>query len=131
MQRRIVVNLPVANLAAAMEFFRRLGFGFDAQFTNASAGCMVVSDTIYVMLLDEPTFTGFSPKPIADAKLTAEVLVCLTCASRAGVDALVKKAVAAGGRTYNDPQEHGETMYSHGFQDLDGHVWELMHIASV
>ena len=113
-----------------MGFFRRLGFDFDAQFTNSSAACMVVSDTIYVMLLDEPTFTGFSPKPIADAELTAEVLVCLSCASRQEVDDLVKKAVAAGGRTYNDPQEHGDRMYSHGFQDLDGHVWELMHIAT-
>lgn len=53
--------------------------------------------------------------------------MCLSCESRAQVDDYVRKAVAAGGSTYNEPQDHG-FMYAHGFQDLDGHIWELMYM---
>jgi uncharacterized protein len=90
------------------------------------APCSLVNcEDIFTMLLVEPFFQGFTKKPIADAKKTTEVLVCLSCDSREEVDALVKKALAAGGSAPNAPQDHG-FMYSHGFEDLDGHVWELV-----
>jgi predicted lactoylglutathione lyase len=88
---------------------------------------MVVSDTIYVMLLVESFFQSFTNKPIADATKTTEVLICLSCNSRAEVDGLVAKAVAAGGKTPRPPQDHG-FMYGHAFEDLDGHIWELMYM---
>jgi predicted lactoylglutathione lyase len=128
MSRQIFVNLPVKNLDKAIEFFTRLGFTFNAQFTDETATCMIVSDNIYVMLLTEAKFQTFTPKTICDATQSTEVLVCLSCESREEVDELVRKAVDAGGSTYNEPQDHG-FMYAHGFQDLDGHIWELIYMA--
>ena len=88
---------------------------------------MIVSEDIFVMLLTEEKFKTFTPNPICDAKKNTEVLVCLSFESRKNVDDMVRKAVAAGGRTYNKPQDHG-FMYGHGFQDLDGHIWELIYM---
>ena len=127
MARQIFVNLPIRNMERSKAFFGALGFSFNPQFTNEQGACMVVSDTIYVMLLVESFFQTFTKKPIANARESTEVLVCLSCDSREEVDALVKKAVAAGGRTYKDAQDHG-FMYGHGYQDLDGHLWELVHM---
>jgi predicted lactoylglutathione lyase len=126
--KMIFVNLPVRDLPCSMTFFKALGFSFNPQFTDATAACMVIDDPhIFAMLLTHEKFAGFTPKgtSICDAKQSTEVLVCLSCESRAEVDALVRKAVAAGGTIFKDPQDHG-FMYGHGFQDLDGHVWELM-----
>ena len=126
MSRKIFVNLPIKNMEKSQTFFKSLGFSFDAKFTNEQGACMVISeDHSYVMLLVEPFFSTFIKKSIADASKTTEVLVCLSCESRAEVDELVKKAIAAGGKTPNAPQDHG-FMYGHGFEDLDGHIWELM-----
>ena len=130
MATKIFVNLPVKDLGKSMEFFKKLGFSFNAQFTDETAACMVVSDDIYVMLLTHEKFKAFTPKKICDATTSTEVLVCLSCESRASVDEMVRKAVAAGGTTYNDPQDHG-FMYAHGFQDPDGHIWELIHMESI
>jgi predicted lactoylglutathione lyase len=94
---------------------------------DETATCMIVSDDIFVMLLTEPKFKTFTPKEICDAKKYTEVLVCLSLESRAKVDEMVRKAVAAGGTTYNQPQDHG-FMYGHGFQDLDHHIWELIYM---
>jgi predicted lactoylglutathione lyase len=127
MSRQIFVNLPIKNMERSKAFFGALGFSFNPKFTNEQGACVVISDTIYVMLLVEPFFQTFTKKPIADATRTTEVLVCLSCASRAEVDDLVRKAVAAGGSTPNAPQDHG-FMYGHGFQDLDGHIWELAYM---
>ena len=127
MSRQIYVNLPIRNMERTKAFFSALGFSFNPQFTNEQGACMVVSDTIYVMLLVEPFFQTFTGKAIADAKKTTEVLVCLSCESRAEVDDLVRKALAAGGTAPNAPQDHG-FMYGHGFQDLDGHIWELVYM---
>jgi predicted lactoylglutathione lyase len=120
----IFVNLPVKDLPASKAFFNALGYTFNPQFTNDKGACMVISDTIFAMLLVEPFFQGFSGKPVADTRLVNEVLLCLSCDSRAEVDALVAKALAAGGTAPRPPQDQG-FMYSHGFEDLDGHVWEL------
>lgn len=128
MSRQIFVNLPVKNLDKAIEFFTQLGFTFNAQFTDETATCMIVSENIYVMLLTEAKFQTFTPKTICDATQSTEVLVCLSCESRAEVDELVRKAVAAGGATYNEPHDHG-FMYAHGFEDPDGHIWELIYMA--
>ena len=118
MATKIFVNLPVKNLDRSIGFFTRLGFTFNPQFTDETATCMIVGEDIFVMLLTEAKFKTFTPNPICDARKYTEVLVCLALESRERVDDMVRKAVAAGGNTYNEPQDHG-FMYGHGFQDLD------------
>lgn len=125
MGRKIFVNLPIKDMKRSQAFFRALGFDFNPQFTNEQGACMVIAEDIYAMLLVEPFFQTFTKKPVADAKKGTEVLVCLSCESRDEVDDLVRKALAAGATAPNAPQDHG-FMYGHGFEDLDGHVWELM-----
>ena len=127
MSTQIFVNLPIRDMARSQAFFKALGFSFNPQFTNEQGACMVVSDDIYVMLLVESFFQTFTKKPVADATKSTEVLIALSCESRAEVDEMVRKAVAAGGTTPNPPQDHG-FMYGHGFTDLDGHVWEVFHM---
>jgi uncharacterized protein len=124
MTRKIFVNLPVKDLKKSMDFFSKLCFTFNAQFTDETAACMIISADIYVMLLSESKFKTFTPKQICDANKSTEVLVCLSAVSRDEVNEMVRKAVAAGGTTYKEPEDHG-FMYGHGFQDLDGHIWEL------
>ena len=124
MARKIFVNLPVRDLERSKAFFTALGFRCNPQFSNEQGACMVISEQIHAMLLTKPFFQTFTKKPVSDGSST-EVLVCLSCDSRAEVDSLVKKALAAGGSTPNPPQDHG-FMYGHGFEDLDGHGWELM-----
>jgi len=125
MNKQIFVNLPIKDMARSQAFFKSMGYSFNPQFTNDQGACMVVSDSIFVMLLVESFFGTFTKKAIADASKTTEVLVCLSCESRAEVDDLVARALAAGGKTPNAPQDHG-FMYAHGFEDLDGHQWELV-----
>ena len=127
MARQIFVNLPVKNLELSMAFFTKLGFAFNPQFTNDEAACLIVGDDSFVMLLIEDKFKTFTHKPISDATQSTEVLVCLSSNSREDVDETVRKAIDAGGSTYNEPQDYG-FMYGHGFQDLDGHIWELIHM---
>jgi uncharacterized protein len=123
MPRKIFVNLPVKDLNKSKEFFGKLGFSFNPQFTDDTAACMVVSDDIYAMLLTHAKFKEFSPNPISDATKSTEVLVCLTCEGRGEVDEIVRKAVAAGGRTFKEPMDYG-FMYTQSVQDPDGHIWE-------
>lgn len=128
MSRQIFVNLPVRDLDKTKAFFSSLGFSFNQQFTNEQAACMVISENhSYVMLLVEDFFRTFIKKPLADARQSTEVLMCLSCESRAEVDDMVAKAIAAGGRAYKEAKDHG-FMYEHGFEDLDGHLWEVMHM---
>jgi uncharacterized protein len=127
MSTQIFVNLPVKDLKQAIAFFTKLGFQFNPQFTDETATCMIVSENIFVMLLTHEKFKTFTPNAICDAKKSTEVLTCLSVESRANVDEMVREAVAAGGTTYNEPQDHG-FMYAHGFQDLDGHIWELVYM---
>lgn len=124
MTQKIFVNLPVRDLRKSMEFFGKLGFAFNAQFTDETAACMIISEGMFVMLITENKFKTFTPKQICDTTKSTEVLVCLSSASRDSVNEMVRKAVAAGGTTYREPEDHG-FMYGHGFQDLDGHIWEL------
>jgi len=129
MARKMFVNLPVKDLKKSIGFFTKLGFTFNPQFTDETATCMIVSEDIFVMLLTHDKFKSFTPKAICDATKSTEVLVCLSCESRENVDDMVRQAVDAGGTTYNQPQDHG-FMYGHGFQDLDGHIWELIYMRS-
>jgi predicted lactoylglutathione lyase len=122
MARKIFVSLPVGDLEKSKAFFAALGFAFDAQFTGEHAASIVVNDDAQVMLLTRPQFEQLSPLPAADARAVKEVLISLSCESRAEVDALVAKAVAAGGKSHNAAQDHG-FMYDHDFIDLDGHAW--------
>lgn len=121
---QIFVNLPVKDLRKSIEFFTGLGFSFNARFTDDTATCMIVADNIFVMLLTEKKFQLFTPNKICDATGSTEVLLALSMESRAEVDEMVRKAVAGGGATYNEPKDHG-FMYQHGFQDPDGHIWEI------
>ncbi|HYE75932.1 MAG TPA: VOC family protein [Blastocatellia bacterium] len=127
MSKKIFVNLPVKDLNKSKEFFTKLGYSFNQQFTNDNAACLVISDNIYAMLLTHGFFKTFTPKEICDATKSTEVLICLSCESREQVDELISKAVQAGGTTYKEPQDHG-FMYGNAFQDLDGHIWELMRM---
>jgi predicted lactoylglutathione lyase len=127
MATKIFVNLPVKDLKRSVEFFLKLGYHFNPQFTDETAACMIVSEDIYVMLLTQAKFKEFTPKDICDATRSTEVLVCLSCESRDHVNDLIGKAVAAGGTTYAQSRDYG-FMYQHGFQDPDGHLWELVYM---
>jgi uncharacterized protein len=127
MHKQIYVNLAVDNVERSKAFFTALGFSHDPRFSNEQAVSVMLGENIYAMLLVKDMFKGFTPKPLADAKQATEVLVCLSCESRAEVDALVAKALAAGGTAPREPQDHG-FMYAHGFEDPDGHIWELVYM---
>jgi hypothetical protein len=127
MPKQLFINLPVKDLKKSMEFFTKLGFMFNQQFTDDKAACLVIGENIYSMLLLEQFFKTFTKKDISDAKKTTEVLIGIDVDSREKVDEMVSKAVAAGGSTYMDPQDHG-FMYGHSFEDLDGHQWEVFYI---
>lgn len=127
MPKKIFVNLAIGDMQKSQAFFKQLGFSFNPQFTNDQGACMVISDDIYAMLLTRDFFKGFTSKPLVDATKATEVLLCLSCDSRAEVDDLVARAVAAGGTAPRQPQDHG-FMYGHGFEDLDGHIWELVYM---
>jgi hypothetical protein len=127
MNTKIFVNLPVADLPRSRAFFKALGFSFNEEFCDDSAACVVINEHIYTMLLTHAKFREFTSKTICDATQSTEVLICLSCESRPEVDALVRKAVAAGGSTYAEPKDYG-FMYQNSFQDPDGHQWELIHM---
>jgi predicted lactoylglutathione lyase len=126
--KQIFVNLPVKDLEKSKAFFGALGYTFNPQFTDANAACMVIEEgSIHAMLLVEEFFKTFTDKSITDTSKSTEVLLCLSCESRAEVDKMVAKAVAAGATVPRPPQDYG-FMYGHGFQDIDGHLWELMYM---
>lgn len=125
MATKIFVNLPVKDLTASMDFFTQLGYSFNKQFSDDTAACMVISEDIYAMLLTHEKFAQFTPKPIADATKSTEVLTCLSCESSSGVDDVMNKALAAGATEARDPQDYG-FMYGRSFSDPDGHIWEMM-----
>lgn len=123
MLNSIFVNLPVANLKKSVDFFTALGFKFNPQFTDETSTCMIVNDTIYVMLLEHAKFQGFIDKPIAPKEST-EAIFSFSCESPEEVRSLSEKAFAHGARKVNEAEDIG-FMYSWGFEDLDGHLWDL------
>jgi len=125
MATNIFVNLPIKNLEKTKEFFTKLGYSFNQQFSDDKAACLVIAENIYAMLITEPFFKTFiSNKEISDTSKTKEVLIALSADSRQQVNELADKAVGAGGKNFRDPEDHG-FMYSRSFEDLDGHVWEV------
>jgi uncharacterized protein len=126
--RMIFVNLPVEDLPASRAFFTALGFEFNTDFSDASCACMVVDRNIFVMLLVRRRFGDVVIGRIADATAVTEVITCLSAESREQVDDTVARAIAAGGKPWQPTVEDGP-MYGGSFQDLDGHVWELVHMA--
>lgn len=131
MNKQIFINLPVKDLDKSKAFFAALGYSFNPQFTDQNAACMIIAeDSIYAMLLVEDFFKTFTSKQIANAHEVTEALICLSCDSREEVDAMVAKAVAAGGSAPRPPQDHG-FMYAHGFDDIDGHSWELAYMSGM
>ncbi len=126
MATQIFVNLPVKDLNNSIAFFTKLGYTFNPKFTNESATCMIISEHIYAMLLVEPFFKTFIDKEIADATKTTEVLICLTLGSKDEVDSMVQKAVDAGGKASRTAVDNG-WMYQWGFEDIDGHMWEVFY----
>jgi predicted lactoylglutathione lyase len=127
MATKIFVNLPVKNLNRSIEFFTKLGFKFNPQFTDENATCMIVGEDIFVMLLIEKFFKMFTTKEISDATKSTEVILALTADSREEVDEMINKVIKAGGIEPNEPQDHG-WMYGRSFQDVDGHLWEVFYI---
>jgi predicted lactoylglutathione lyase len=127
--RKVFVNLAVRDLKKSMDFFSKLGFTFNKQFTeqftDENAACMVLSSEGYVMLLREPFFKSFTKREICDTTRQNEALVALSCESRSEVDQIVKTAVANGATHAMDPQDHG-FMYGWSFYDIDGHHWEVV-----
>ena len=121
--RKMFVNVAVRDLKRSMDFFAKLGFTFNPQFTDDNAACMVLSDEGYVMLLREPFFGTFTKKKRCDTSTHTETLLAIACRSRGEVDELVKAALESGGQTAMDAQDHG-FMYGGSFYDLDGHHWE-------
>jgi uncharacterized protein len=125
MATKIFVNLAVKDLNRSIAYFEKLGFTNNKQFTDETAACMVVSDDIFVMLLTHAKFQGFTTKEIADATKVTEVMTCLSADSKAEVDRLCDAALAAGGSKHMPPMDLG-FMYLRTFNDLDGHVWEVV-----
>jgi predicted lactoylglutathione lyase len=124
MFRQIFVNLPIQDMARSQAFFKALGLSFNQRFTNEHGACLEIGENFYAMLLVQPFFQGFTQKPISDAHQSTEVILALSVDSRAEVEDVIARAVAAGATTPNAPQDHG-FMFQHGFADLDGHQWEV------
>jgi predicted lactoylglutathione lyase len=126
MPKMIFLNLPVSDLARSVAFYEGVGATKNPQFSNDKAACMVLSDTIFVMLLTHEFYGGFTSKPIADAHSTSAALFCVSEDSREAVDSTVERAAGAGGKADPGPtQDHG-VMYGRSFEDPDGHHWEVM-----
>ena len=123
--RKLFLNLPVKNLKRSMDFFSKLGFEFNPQFTDSNAACMIISDDAFAMLLVESYFRTFTKREIANSATQTEGIFALSCSSRAEVDDIVKKAIAGGGKHAMDPNDHG-FMYGWSFYDLDDHHWEVI-----
>jgi uncharacterized protein len=122
------INLPVKDLGRTTEFFTKLGFSFDEQFTDENGSRMIISDDTSAMLVVEPFFKGFiSPQDVADTSKSSEVIVGLSADSRDEVDDRVDRAVAAGAQVLGNPQDDG-FMYMRGFRDLDGHQWSFIYM---
>ena len=127
MATKIFVNLPVKDLKKTIEFFTKLDFTFNSQFTDENATCMIVGGDIFVMLLVEKVFKTFTKKEICDTAKSTEVIVALSAESREKVDQMIDKATKAGGSESRAPQDHG-WMYGRSFQDIDGHLWEIIYM---
>ena len=126
MSKLILVNLPVSDLARATAFYQAIGAAKNDQFCDHTASCMVFSETIHAMLLTHEKFRQFTPKKIADARETTEVLIAISADSRDAIDDLIDRAAKAGGKSDPGPKQDHGFMYSRSFEDPDGHIWEVV-----
>lgn len=126
MPRMIFVNLPVQDLERSKAFYENIGFRNEPKFTNEAAAMMVLSATISVMLLTHPFYATFTRKEIADPHNSSQVLLCISCDSRAEVDQITNAAASAGGTADVGPKQDMGFMYGRSFDDPDGHTWEPM-----
>ncbi|MCP3739417.1 VOC family protein [Rossellomorea sp. BNER] len=124
---KVFINLAVKDLDQSISFFTEIGFEFNPQFTDENATCMVINENAFVMLLVEDFFKTFTKKEISDTTKSTEAILAISADSREQVDEIVNKALAAGGKASNDPVDHG-FMYGWSFQDIDGHLWELIYM---
>jgi len=127
MPKQIFINLAVKDLNKTIEFFTKLGFTFNPQFTDENATCMIISENIYAMLLVEKFFQTFTKKTIADTKKNIEVINAISVDSKEEVNEILNKAISAGAKEPREPQDHG-WMYSRSFEDLDSHIWEIFYM---
>ena len=127
MTTQIFVNLPIKDLGRTVEFFKKLGFAFNPQFTDENATCMIINDNIFVMLLVEKFFKTFTKKEICDTTKDTEVIIALSTESREKVDEMMQHVFEAGGKETREPQDHG-WMYGRSFQDINGHLWEIIYM---
>lgn len=127
MATKVFINLPVKDLNKTKAFWEGLGFSFNPQFTDENAACMVISDSIYAMMLTTSYFKTYTKKEVSDAKKSTEVLIALDAASKEEVENTIKKAKELGATIYNEAQDHG-WMYQHSFADMDGHQWEFAYM---
>ena len=123
MPKMIFVSLPVTDLARATAFYEAVGAVKNPQFCDDTASCMAFSETIFVMLTTHEKFRQFTLKPIADARTSNQVLLCLSADSRSDVDEIVGRAEAAGGVADPSPKDEYSFMYGRSFEDPDGHMW--------
>jgi uncharacterized protein len=130
MTTKIFVNLPVRDLNKTVEFFTKLGFKVNPQFSNENATCMIVAEDIFVMLLIEKFFKTFTKKEISDTTQNTEVILALSAESREKVDKMINKALEAGGRESRELQDHG-WMYGRSFEDINGHLWEIIYMDEI
>jgi predicted lactoylglutathione lyase len=129
MNKQIILNLPVRDLDKSKAFFSALGYSFNPDFASEHSACAVIAEgSIYAMLSAEAVFKTYIDKPVVQAREANELVICLSCESRDEVDTLIAKALAAGGRIPHPPEDHG-FMYDQGFEDLDGHLWNLIWMA--
>jgi len=129
MRKQVFINLPVVDLLRAITFYEKLGFARNPDFEGEDAGCISICDSLSIMLCPQARFREFTPKAICDTSVAVEMLLNLSCDSREEVDGLVAKALAAGGSTYDKPEDFG-FMYTHSFVDPDGHGWGLFHMTA-
>lgn len=127
MATQIFINIPVKDLNKSVEFFTWLGFTFDPRFTDKNGTCMIVADNIFVMLLTEEHFNSFTRKAIPDTTQSSEAILSLSVDSREKVDLMLDSVFKAGGKESREKQDYG-WMYGRGFQDPDGHLWEVFHM---
>ena len=127
MVTKIFINLPVKDLNNTIDFFTKLGFKFNPQFTDENATCMIVGEDIFVMLLVEKFFKTFTKKEICDTSKDTEVIVALSVESREKVDQMINKALESGGKESSEPQDHG-WMYGRSFEDINKHLWEIIYM---
>ena len=127
MTTKLFANLPVKDLDKTIKFFTHLGFRFNPQFTDENATCMIIGKDSFVMLLVEKFFKTFTNKEICDATTDTEVILALSAESREQVDNMITKVIEAGGREYMKSQDYG-WMYQRGFEDINGHIWEIVYM---